>query len=328
MKKFNPNEYSDLQMSTKKNGSTINNFFVPVLIVACSCLAMLGITFSSKLVENGTGIYQIRVDIINGNEEKFETKVSEGAFRAEITSNNSFGSISCTKGELKYDPLTSTISSVYVNRDTSCVLVFQEDGVKFINVDELTPVNDNTGTSYYYKADSYNNYIRVNNQLFRIVRVNGNGTLRVILNDAILASNYGNELYSYSNLKQTLLGWFNNNMKGLSYVVQGDFDNNNYEGELDTDNLINFEGYMYDYVGTLSAREAMIMSKDVTNSFFSTVNGILLMNPSGYEGAYYFKDGKVQVGSLLDTYNVRPVINIKVDNLKGEGTLNNPYTFE
>ena len=32
MQKFNPNEYKDLQMSTKKNGSTINNFFVIISI--------------------------------------------------------------------------------------------------------------------------------------------------------------------------------------------------------------------------------------------------------------------------------------------------------
>ena len=40
------------------------------------------------------------------------------------------------------------------------------------------------------------------------------------------------------------------------------------------------------------------------------------------------KEGKVLVGDLLETHNVRPVINIKVNGLKGEGTLNNPYTFE
>ena len=85
MKKFNPSEYSDLQMSTKKNGSTINNFFVPVLIVACSCLAMLGVTFSSKLVENDTKLYTVRIDVINGDVEYYEEKVTEGAFITFLT---------------------------------------------------------------------------------------------------------------------------------------------------------------------------------------------------------------------------------------------------
>lgn len=328
MKKFNPNEYNDLQMSTKKNGSTINNFFVPVLIVACSCLAMIGITFSTKLVENDTGLYKIRVDIINGNEELFERKVTEGAFRAEITSNHSFGSISCTKGDLKYDPLTNTISSVYINKDTSCILVFKDDGTKHIDIDQLTPISDNTGTSYYYKADADNNYIMVNNKVFRIIRVNGNNTLRVMLNDVILSSNYGNEEYLNSNLRNTLKTWYDNNLSGLSYIVQGDFDNNNYEGEIETNTLINFDSYTYDYVGTLSAREVMIMTKDVKSNFLNTVNGIWLMNPSGFDKAHYYNNGKVELGLLEETHYVRPVINIKIDSLKGLGTINNPYTFE
>lgn len=327
MQKFNPNEYKDLQMSTKKNGSTINNFFVPVLIVACSCLAMLGITFSSKLVGNDTDVYKIRVDIINGEEEFFETKVTEGAFRHVIASNNSFGSISCTSGELNYDPITNTISSVYINKDTSCVLVFKDDGVKHINVDELGTVNDNHGVSYYYKADANNNYIVVNNQMFRIIRINGDGTLRIMLNDVVLASDYGNEVYTSSNLRNVLKNWYNLNMSNLSYVVQGDFDNNNYEG-YEVENLIDFESYLYDYVGTLSVREVELMSIDVKSNFLDTFNGVWLMNPSGFDKAYYIKEGKVLIGGLLETHNVRPVINIKVNGLKGEGTLNNPYTFE
>ena len=327
MKKFNPNDYNDLQMCNKKNGSTINNFFVPVLIVACSCLAMIGITFSSKLVENDTALYKIRIDIINGDEELLERTVTRGAFRTEISSNNSFGSISCTKGNLNYDPLTGTVSSVYINEDTSCVLVFMDDGEKYINVDNLTSISDNTGTSYYYKADANDNYIMVNNMLFRIIRVNGDGTLRVMFNDVVLSSNYGNEEYLYSNLKNTLKNWYNSNLSGLSYIVEGDYDYNNYEDNYDTSTLIDFNSYTHDYVGTLSVREAEIMSEDVNSSFLGTINGIWLMNPSGYANAHYYKDGKVLVGSLYDTHNVRPVINIKVSSLTGNGTINNPYTF-
>lgn len=327
MQKFNPNEYKDFQMSTKKNGSTINNFFVPVLIVACSCLAMLGITFSTKLVGEDTDVYKVRVDIINGSEEFFETKVTEGAFRSVIASNNSFGSISCAEGELKYDPITSTISSVYINQDTYCVLVFKDDGLKYINVDELESVSDNHGVSYYYRADAEDNYIIVNNMMFRIIRVNGNGTLRVMLDDVVLASDFGHENYIYSNLKSTLKNWFDLNMNGLDYVVDGDFDNNNYEG-YEVDNLIDFDSYLYDYVGTLSVREVELMNKGAEYNFFDTVNGVWLMNPSGTDFAHYIKDGKVVIGTLNESHNVRPVVNIIVNGLKGEGTQNNPYTFE
>ncbi len=327
MKKFNPNEYDNFQ-TNRKNGSTVNNFFVPVLIVACSCLAMLGVTFSSKLVGNDTGIYNVRIDVINGDVERYEKKVTEGAFRTEITSSHSFGSISCTKGDLKYDPLTNTVSSVFINKDTSCVLVFMDDGAKYINVDDLTPVSDNAGTSYYYKADATNNYINVNDKMFRIIRVNGDGTLRVMLNEVVLSSDYVSEEYNTSNVKNVLKDWYTTNMYGVNYVVQGDFDTNNYEGGYATDTLINFDGYSLGYVGTLSVREVELITKDTNGNFLDTANGIWLMNPYGYANAYSFKGGKVQIASLSDTYNLRPVINIKVNTLKGEGTANNPYTFE
>ena len=72
-------------------------------------------------------------------------------------------------------------------------------------------------------------FVIVNNKVFRIIRVNGDGTLRVMLNEVVLASDYGFEDYSTSTLRTTLKNWYNVNMSGLSYVVEGDFDNNNYD---------------------------------------------------------------------------------------------------
>lgn len=327
MERFNPNEYKDTY-GNKRNGSTLNNFLVPVLIVACSCLAMLGITFSSKLVENDMNYYKVRLDIINGKEEVYERRVAEGAFRDVIESDNSFGSISCTQGSLNYDPLTNAISSVYINENTSCVLVFMDDGVKSININELTPISDNTGISYYYKGDSKNNYIKVGNKLFRILRVNGNGTLRVMLNELVLSSTYGNENYNNSNLKTTLNDWYNTYYKGEDYIVQGDFDNSNYEDNYDTSSLIDFDNYSLDYVGTLSVREAHIISEGVNSNFLDVTSGFYLMNASGLNDAYYFKGGKIEKVNYNTNLAVRPVLNINVDNLSGSGTFNDPYTFE
>lgn len=327
MEKFNPNDYKN-SYGNKRNGSTLNNFLVPVLIVACSCLAMLGITFSSKLVENDTSYYRVRLDIINGKEEVYERRVAEGAFRDVIESDNSFGSISCTQGSLNYDPLTNAISSVYINQNTSCVLVFMDDGIKNININELTPISDNIGTSYYYKADAKNNYIKVGNKLFRIIRVNGDGTLRVMLNELVLTSSYGSENYMNSNIKNTLNNWFERYYKGEDYVVEGDFDYSNYEDNYDTSNLIDFDSYYLGYVGTLSVREALIMSEGVKSNFLNVTNGFYLMNASGLDSAYYFNNGKVEKTSFNNELTVRPVINIKTGELSGTGTLNDPYTFE
>ena len=94
------------------------------------------------------------------------------------------------------------------------------------------------------------------------------------------------------------------------------------------DNLIDFDTYYVGYVGTLSVREAAIISKNTENNFLETVHGIHLMNPSGHSSSYYFRDGQLQIGDYNDYRSIRPVINIKVENLIGNGTFENPYTFE
>ena len=123
--------------------------------------------------------------------------------------------------------------------------------------------------------------------------------------------------------------WYNTNFAGLDYVVAGQFDASNYEDNYDTDNLIDLNGYRSDYVGTLTVREAVLMSKDITNnSFLNTIHGFYLMNASGHSDAYYYKDGKVGVTSYNSVLSVRPVININANELVGDGTYNNPYTIE
>ena len=328
MEKFNPNSYKNDMYGNKRNGGTLNNFFVPVLIVACSCLAMVGITFSSQLVENDMNYYKIKIDIINGKEEVYEKTVASGAFRDVIESDNSFGSITCTKGSLNYDPLTNAISSVYINENTSCVLVFMDDAQKSIKIDELTPVSDNTGISYYYKADATNNYIKLDDELFRIIRINGNGTIRVMLDQLVLSSVYGAENYLDSSLKTTLDNWYDSKFKGSKYVVEGDFDYSNYEDNYDLDNLYDLDSYYYGYVGTLSVREVALMSEGVTNNFLNVPYGFYLMNANGLDGAYRFINGKVEAIDRNIVLTVRPVINIKIDSLDGDGTLNNPYIIK
>ena len=56
------------------------------------------------------------------------------------------------------------------------------------------------------------------------------------------------------------LGFYieDNDYVDINYLEESDFDNNNYEG-YDLDNLINFDGYTNNYVGTLSVKEAELM---------------------------------------------------------------------
>lgn len=332
MKKFNPDtELSKLQrkQSNSDNSSKISNMYIPFLIVGCSCLAMIGITFSTKLSLDEKSIYNVKVEIINGEEESLHTVVAEGAFRETVKGNGSFGSITCTSGSLEYDPITSALYSPLVDKNTSCVLVFKDDGVKYINADNLSMINDNTGVSYYYKIDATNNYLKFDNKMFRVIRVNGDGSIRIMLDDVLLSSDYGriNEYYR-SNVKNVLSKWYQDNISKAAkeMVVLADFDNNNYVS-YDIYNLINVASYEIDYVGTLSVREAELMSTDVINKsdFLDTISGFYLSNGNGESNVFYYDNGKVGAVTPNQKLSVRPVINLKKSTLAGSGTKDDPF---
>lgn len=331
MKKFNPDkELQKVQFknASNENSTKLSNLCIPVLVIACSCLAMAGITFSANLVDDGKEIYTVRVEVINGNETSYVQKVKRGPFSDTITSINSFGSLECTSGDLYYDEATGTISSPYVTENTSCVLAFRTDVVKNIEYDGLNMISDNTGISYYYKADATDNYVKIKDMLFRIVRINGDGTYRLVLNDVVMSSDYGTRNdYYMSNIKGTLENWFNANFKEEEYLVEEDYDVTNYSG-YDLDSLTNFEGYYLGYVGMLSVREVDLMTRDINGAgFINSTNGIYLNNPNGVTNVYAYRNGEIISVEANTVLNVRPVINIKAE-FEGEGSLNNPYVIK
>ena len=96
---------------------------------------------------------------------------------------------------------------------------------------------DDYGTSYYYRGSVENNYVSFAGMIWRIIRINGDGSVRVILNDIsgtslFNAANDDNAYVGYmygtsnastheethknlndSNLKQTIDKWYENNLK-------------------------------------------------------------------------------------------------------------------
>ena len=81
----------------------------------------------------------------------------------------------------------------------------------------------NTGDStYYFRGDIKNNYVSFAGQTWRIVRVNEDGTIRIVMQDGINSnakyafnSNYNNYTYMYytnSQAKTTLESWYQTNI--------------------------------------------------------------------------------------------------------------------
>lgn len=327
MRKFNPEKELQKVQNSKKNinSSKLSNMYVPLLIIACSCLAMVGITFSANLAEGSKNEYTVKIDLINGKETSYVKQVKEGAFSDTILSDNSFGSIECSSGSLHYNPQTGTISSPYLNQNTSCVLAFMDDVVKNIEYDNLNSVIDNSGVSYYYKADAQDNYIKIKDMMFRIVRINGNGSYRVMLNDSILSSDYGNSLdFLDSKAREALNNWYAVNFMNDDYVIDWDFDITNYS-EINYENLLNDEGFGFFKVGTLSVNEVDLITKDVEEPGY--LSNMYLMNYNGIGKVFAYINGAITSVTPDTQLILKPVINV-VGELEGTGTVNNPYILK
>lgn len=101
---------------------------------------------------------------------------------------------------------------------------------------------DNLGTSYYYRGYVEDNYVLFNNILWRVVRIDGSGNIKLMFyNDTITAttyryfgigaspfnSNHRGTTYSNFNtsaIKNTLNNWYNSRMSNVSsYLTSGKY---------------------------------------------------------------------------------------------------------
>ena len=113
-----------------------------------------------------------------------------------ITTDMSFTSESIGK----YACATGFDGTTFNNTGINCTVVYKINNVnesgetKYITRADVYQTNgtnsgsgifitsDEDGLSYYYRGEVNNNYVRFANKLWRIIRINGNGSIRIILN--------------------------------------------------------------------------------------------------------------------------------------------------
>lgn len=175
-------------------------------------------------------------------------------------------------------------------------------------------INDDFGISKYYLNNDIK-YVNINNMIFRLIRINGNGSYRIML-EYDLPRDYS------LNIQDNLKNWFNSNFNNSMYVVKNTYDNNIYIGDEEVTDLMNLSSARFDYVGLLSYREyKLIYQYDDNSSFFLESYDIS-------NNRWCSDKGILNPCTDDENYGIRPVINIKVSKFSGEGTLGNPYVIE
>ncbi|HIS18320.1 MAG TPA: hypothetical protein IAC02_06910 [Candidatus Coprovivens excrementavium] len=113
----------------------------------------------------------------------------------------------------------------------------------------LISMPDNKGTSYYFRGNVDNNFVKIGDLMYRIVRINGDGTIRIVLdgvldetrpyntNSLAVGTNASSlTLLESSSLISYLNSWYEENLRDYSeFLTVGDYCtdttfNNNING--------------------------------------------------------------------------------------------------
>ena len=155
----------------------------------------------------------------------------------------------------------------------------------------------NTGdATYYFRGNIENNYISFAGFTWRIVRINEDGTIRIIMQDGInnntsyqfnsLSNDYTYMYYTNSNIKSVLESWYDNNignhnsyaseiMIGKYYCEQTKVK---YNGYTSNTNMIEYSDYLPNFKCNIDENEKGMVNASI---------GLLTYDEVVYAGGYY-----------------------------------------
>ena len=197
----------------------------------------------------------------------------------------------------------------------------------------LNKIMDNDGISYYYLDNPNNNYVSFGGYIWRVVRINGNGTIRLITNNDIDKISFdekdkSNKSYK-NNIEDIINKWYEDNLIEYGDLLSNEvFCINNNEDfltptslECETDNIYNLNNSLKYPIATISMEEVALTG---INSYLSS--NMLTMTLYKDKNLFVIKDGKLNTTDNEILYGIRPIINIKSNLIVGgSGTISDPY---
>ena len=229
-----------------------------------------------------------------------------------------------------------------------------------ISDEGLISNTDENGATYYFRGNVVNNYVSFADMTWRIIRINGDGTVRLILNENLSSvqnytSNSENYHYDGSDIKSFLDEWYILYLNNYdSYIANGKFcdDTNIVDGKehynsytrVFIDKIPNFSclgDKITSKIGLLTIDEVIYAGgniKDANESFYlynKDSSSFWTMSAARYKNGVYYpfiitENGKVsyETNATLNR-GVRPVINLNSEVVVvGDGTINKPYMLK
>jgi len=258
-----------------------------------------------------------------------------------------------------HEAKTKTFADKILENAIPSISPLTEVGVEIAIDDEgLIKSSDDIGVSYYFRGNVTNNFVSFADMIWRIVRINGDGTVRMILDGTTetISNYYANDNVVFNFEKSTmnnfLESWLNDNLNDyLDYIV-----NTKYCNDINHDENYSYNAYARIMTNKIPALNCLGDSFN-NNIGLMTIDEVIfagatpglnnqdyyLYNPNIKE-AWYTMTGASGTDTSINMFmvdgngglktnvagnlyrNVRPVINlIKNIEMEGDGTKENPY---
>lgn len=177
-----------------------------------------------------------------------------------------------------------------------------------------------------YKGKDVKNYVKFSNMIWRIISINTDGSIELVLDEPINVLMYDVDKVSYdksdvnSYLNEVFIKYLN-----IDYLSKTPFCLDEIEDIQAIKCTNNSTDY---YVRLLSISEFVRSFADNKSYLLSDYNYWLYNNSQ--DKAWHTSGESVSLSSVTDTYYVKPVIKLSNTNIlvSGDGTIENPYQVE
>lgn len=223
---------------------------------------------------------------------------------------------------------------------------------------------DDLGLTYYFRGNVPNNYVKLGDSLWRIIRINGDNSVKLILNDVVddlVKYNENSEEYeSFEGVtvNEYLKSYYDINLKEFdAYIVNAKYCNESNKTEVNGEMIYN--GYTrlitdkiptFNCLGNVYSSKIGLLTADeiaYAGANFAVENKDYYLHLSDNENIWWtstlakaknndfypfsvLADGKLDSASSGLLYKgIRPTINLmRKTKMLGEGTIDNPYILD
>lgn len=184
---------------------------------------------------------------------------------------------------------------------------------------------------YFFRGNVKNNYVLLGSNLFRIIRITSDQSVRIVSDDYVASFPWGDEAsYQESNV-HLWLEKGKEERSGIYYSmipnISEHFQKTSYTEDILADNqIVNGKEKYSDYVGLLTIMD--YITANGKNSFLNTGDLFYLLGyTNNQENLYVEEDGSVKSCDSLNGFGIRPVLTLKANTTisSGDGTESNPY---